>query len=50
MTYDKTIHLRVSDQQLKFIDSVCKKKGVNKSEVIRTILDKAMKKNGHKKK
>ena len=50
MTYDKTVHLRLSAKQMKYIDDLCIKKSQNKSEIIRVILNKAIKKDGRKKK
>ena len=50
MTYDKTVHLRLSAKQMKYIERLCMDKRLNKSEVIRVILDKAIKKDERKRK
>jgi len=42
MNYDAIVHLRLTQEQLKYIESKSKANGVNKSTVVRTILDKAM--------
>ena len=44
MTYDKTVHLRLTDKQIKYIDETSLLTGMGKSAVVRGLIDKAIKK------
>ena len=48
MEFPVVLHMRVTNNQLAFIEEQSKANGVSKSVVIRTMLDKAMKKNARK--
>ena len=38
------VHMRMTDAQLKYIDKRATKLGINKSEVVRALIDKAIRK------
>ena len=49
MQYDAVVHMRLNQKQLNFIEEKARETGVNKSTVVRQMIDKAMKKNGKSK-
>ena len=49
MTYDAIAHLRMTQAQLNYLERQSKKYGVNKSTVVRQLIDKAIKKDGKSK-
>ena len=48
MEFPVVLHMRVTNKQLAFIEEQAKLNGVGKSVIIRTMLDKAMRKNARK--
>jgi uncharacterized protein YunC (DUF1805 family) len=42
------VHMRMTDAQIRYITERAKKKGINKSEVVRNLIDKAIIKDGKK--
>ncbi len=44
------VHMRMTEAQIKYISDTAKRKGVNQSEIVRALIDKAIRKDGQKKK
>jgi len=42
------VHMRMSEDQLRHIKKKAEKLGVNQSEIVRKLIDKDIRKNGHK--
>ena len=41
------VHMRMTEAQIKYISDRAAKRGVNQSEVVRTLIDKAIRKDGN---
>ena len=44
------VHMRMTEAQIKYISDRATKLGINQSEVVRSLIDKAIRKDGHKSK